>query len=115
MLKLIGYVDGIEISFDFYPPNIFKGIIPKKLNGRYIVQLKAIDEAGNETNTAEVYVYIDFKKMIFKVLDENYKFNIDNNGLGYIEVKDTYNINIIEDKFSFKEVQSQYSYRELVV
>lgn len=114
-MRLAGYVDGIEIAFDFYPPNTYKAIIPKKLNGRYIVQLKAVDEAGNETNLSENYMYIDFQQMIFKILDDKFKFNVDDNNLAYMEVKNIYNSREVYNKFNFKEASNQYSYRELVV
>lgn len=114
-MKLVGYVDGIEISFNFCTPNIYKAVIPKKLNGKYIVQLKVIDDAGNETNSAGNYMYIDFQQMIFKVLGDNFKFNIDNNNLGYVEVNNIYNSREVYNKFNFKEVSNQYSYRELVI
>lgn len=95
-MRLIGHVDGIEISFDFYPPNIFRGIIPKRLNGKYVVELKVIDDAGNENGMTDILVYIDFQNMEFKVLDDKFRFNVD-------------------DRFSYKETQSKYSYRELVM
>ncbi len=95
-MRLIGYVDGVEISFDFYPPNIFRGIIPKRLNGKYVVELKVTDNAGNENGMTDILVYIDFQKMEFKVLDDKFRFNVD-------------------DRFSYKETQSKYSYRELVM
>lgn len=114
-MKLIGYVDGIEVNFDFYPPNIYKAIIAKRLNGRYIVQLKALDDAGNETSSTDTYMYIDFQQMIFKVLGDKFKFNIDYNNLEYEEIKNIYNSKEIDNKFNFKEVHSQYSCRELVL
>lgn len=95
-MRLIGYVDGVEISFDFYPPNIFRGIIPKRLNGKYVVELKVTDNAGNENGMTDILVYIDFQKMKFKVLDESYRF-------------------ATTDKFRFKEVKSQFSFKELIV
>lgn len=96
-MKLVGYVDGIEISFNFCPPNIYEAVIPKRLNGKYIVQLKAIDDAGNETNMADTYMYMDFQQMIFKNLGNKFRFNID------------------DSKFGFKEVSNQYSHKELMI
>ena len=114
-MRLIGYVDGIEVCFDFYPPNIYKAIIPKRLNGRYIVQLTAVDEAGNETNVTDIYMYISFQEMEFKVLDEKFKFNIDENKLSFVEIVGIYDPKVIDDKFYFKEIKSKYSFKELVV
>ena len=86
-MKLIGYIKGVEISFDFHPPNIYKAIIPKQFDGVYIVNLKAIDDAGNENNYADMIVCIDFDKMSFKVLENNLK---------HIKKEENYIFNIIE-------------------
>ena len=94
-MRLKGYVDGVEVSFTFIPPNTFQGVVPKKLNGRYIVQLQLVDEAGNETNNADVYMFIDFQKMQFKVL-EKYKYVENGVNMGYMECT------------------PQYSYREVM-
>lgn len=93
-MKLIGYIDGIEVKFDFYPPNKFKADIPKKKDGTYIIQLIATDDAGNESSLSNIFVYINFSKMIFKVL-EGFKFVEGNENYGFIELK---------NKFSFLEL-----------
>lgn len=113
-MKLVGYIDGIEVNFDFYPPHTFKCTIPKTINGRYIVQLKAVDDAGNETNLTKIYVYIDFKKMDFVILDKIFTFNIDNSDFDYLKIDNLYDFKQLEERFNFMEVNSQYSYRELV-
>lgn len=114
-MKLVGYVDGVEVSFSFYPPNTFKAIIPKRLNGKYIVELKAIDDAGNENGETSIYMYIDFQSMHFKILNEKYMFNIDENNTKFIEVENIYDSIECINEFSFKEIFNQYSYRELVI
>lgn len=86
-MKLIGYLDGVEISFDFYPPNNFKAIIPKSVKGSYIIQLKAIDEAGNETNQSDIYMFIDFQKVIFKELDSKYLWKYKKNEFLCLQIK----------------------------
>lgn len=95
-MKLIGQVNGVEISFDFCPPNSFNAVIPSGLNGTCIIQLKAVDDAGNETNQAGIYMLVDFQKMTFKKLDSNYVNKYENS------------------KFSRMTVSSNYSYKELV-
>lgn len=94
-MKLIGYLDGVEVKFYFYPPNQFKAEIPKKSNGTYIVELKVIDDAGNQTNYSNVLIAINFDKMSFEVLK----------GFNETEINKDYN---------FKELIQEYSYRELV-
>jgi hypothetical protein len=95
-MKLIGYLDGIEVRFDFYSPNIFKAEIPKKMSGMYIIELHAVDEAGNQTNLCNTVVLIDFDKLTFKILDKNFIEKVENKNYG------------------FKELHQEYTYKELM-
>jgi len=95
-MKLIGYVKGVEISFDFHPPNIYKAVIPKQFDGIYIVNLKAVDEAGNENNYADMIVCINFDEKSFKVHENNIKHIKKEEKYVYIELEANYNFNIIE-------------------
>jgi len=112
-MKLIGYIDGVEIRFDFYPPNTFKATIPKKLSGKYIVQLKVIDEAGNEENKADMYVYIDFQNMSFREVGSTYVNKIKDNNLSYIEIKNDYELNE-NNMYESIELNCKYTYKELI-
>lgn len=96
-MKLVGFIDGVEVVFDYFPPNQFKAYIPKRLNGIYNVELKCIDDGGNESGLAGMYIHVDVQKMIFKVLEKL-----------YIEKVDTAN-------FTVKEVSNKYCYRELMI
>ena len=94
-MKLIGYLDGVEAKFNFYPPNTFKAEIPKKMNGIYIVELHAIDDAGNQTNISNIAVLIDFDKLTFKVI---------NSGLIYKESSSEYGYTEFPQEFGYKEL-----------
>jgi hypothetical protein len=115
MIRLIGQVNGVEINFSFYPPDKFEGIIPKMASGKYIVHLKAIDEAGNKTAFTNIFIYIDFQKMEYKVLGPNYSHKEKGKDFDYIEVEGDFKEAEEIDVISFKELQSQFSYKELVI
>lgn len=114
MVNLIGYVEGVEISFDFYPPDTYKGIIPKQIDGRYIVELRAIDEAGNTTGMTNVYILIDFDQLEFKVLSETYSSILE---------KEEYANEIIalfigQDeslKYEYEVMDNGFTYKEVVI
>lgn len=95
-MKFIGYVDGIDVKFDFYPPNIFKAEIPKKKSGIYILELHAIDEAGNETNLSDIFIDIDFQKMSMKLIGDTFSF-----------IKNSEN-------FSYEALKSPFDYKGLI-
>lgn len=95
-MKLVGYADGVEVKFDFYPPNIFKAEIPKKVSGIYLLELHATDDAGNQTNMCDMAVLIDFDKLSFKILDTDILYKTEN------------------EDFEFKELQQEFMSKELI-
>ena len=114
-MKLIGYINGVEVSFDFYPPNTWRATIPTDITGRFVLQLKAIDDAGNSTNNIYVYVYIDFQNMIFKVLDKKFGYKNNSKDYCYGIIDNEYETKYIEDEFIYNKLPQKYSYRKLVV
>lgn len=94
-MKLIGYVDGVEVRFDFYPPSTFKAEIPKQIDGTYIIQLQAVDDAGNKTGYSNIFIEINFDKLTFKVLNPNFTHKLDK-------------------EFEYAELQQEFSYKELM-
>lgn len=101
MIRLLGVVNGVEVSFDFYPPKTFKATIPANLKGMYYLFLKAVDDAGNETNYINLHVLVDFDSLSFKILDKNYNFNVEDRDDNHLEISNDY---------SSKDVQSEFSY-----
>lgn len=114
-MKLIGHVDGVEIRFDFYPPNLFRAIIPKHLTGKYVLELKAIDEAGNYDFKTNIFIHVDFQSMSFRILENKYVFNANEDKLWSIEIKEDFSALQLESNLEYKVIDSPYSYRELVI
>ena len=112
-MKLIGYVGGAEIAFSFCPPNIFKAEIPKNQNGIYIVELHAVDDAGNQTGYTNMFVKIDFQQLKVSILPPNYNFIENGVNLGYKELQSKYDYLTENTGFYAKEF-NKYSYKELI-
>lgn len=114
-MKLLGYIDGVEVRFDFYPPNKWKAVIPKKFTGKYILQLKAVDKAGNESNFSDLFICIDFRNMKVKILGKKYDFI--EKGKEYLSVKldNKQEINTIQDSYIYNEIGVEYAYRLVIV
>lgn len=111
---LVGQVGGVEIKFDFTPPNTFKAEIPKQLNGTYIVQLQAIDDAGNITGYSNIFIKIDFSSMRVKIFDNNYRHLDESKNFTFREI-DFDDIREIDFSYECKELTSQYIVRELIL
>lgn len=112
-MKLIGYIDGVEVNFDFIPPNQFKAIVPRHLDGTYIVELQAEDNAGNCESITDIVVAIDFDKLSFRILDKNYHVNENSKDFSY-KVHQQVFLTMESEVFYFKQLQQQFLYKELV-
>lgn len=74
---LKGNVDGKEILFERTgEDDEWTAVIPASLNGRYVVELLAIDDAGNETYWAKYIVTIDVTKMCVHLVPLEYQTEI---------------------------------------
>jgi hypothetical protein len=137
-MRLIGKVNGVDISFDFYPPNQFRGEVPKNLTGAYIVQLQAVDDGGNTTEYSSIIIKIDFDSFKIEILPSTYieTVNDANYSTGDVqeaeatyqvyEIDNCLNIKTIElvlaeyatsevdSRFSVATVANNYTYKELV-
>lgn len=114
-MKLVGYVDGIEVRFDFYPPNLFKTEIPKQIDGTYILQLHVVDDAGNITSYSNIFVKIDFKQLYMEVLSSNFNFIENGLNMGFKPLDKDFTYKNINNNFDFMLYASDYSYRELMI
>lgn len=101
MIRLIGVVNGAEVAFTFSPPNTFTATIPAILKGKYYVHLKAIDDAGNETNYMNLHVMINFDTMSFKILDNTYNVDVDIEDNNHLELSSEYLNKDIRSEFSY--------------
>lgn len=101
MIRLIGVVNGVEVAFTFSPPNTFTATIPAIIKGTYYVHLKAIDDAGNETNYMNLHVMINFDTLSFKILDNTYNVDVDDIDDNHLEVSSDY---------LSKDIQSEFTY-----
>ena len=106
---------GWRSSLTSIPQMFIRLKIPKKSNGIYIVQLRAIDEAGNEISTVDTFIYLDYQKLEFKVIDSVLVADIMDESLYHIGVKENYSTIILEYIYSFKEVESEYLLKELII
>lgn len=57
--RLVGNINGEQIIFNRVEGDRWETTIPQSLNGAYIVELTATDEAGNEAFCARYVIVID--------------------------------------------------------
>jgi hypothetical protein len=113
-MRLIGCVDGVEISFDFHPPSTFTAEIPRQIDGTYIVQLQAIDDAGNVTNYSNIFVLINFNALKFQILESPFGFIYNGPGLAYRSIEPDLDAIVVECTIKTREMTG-FIYREVAV
>lgn len=59
VVKLTGNINGDAVIFERIQGDEWEATVPASLNGVYIVDLLAVDEAGNETYWAKYILTID--------------------------------------------------------
>ena len=67
VIRLEGKVQGQDVIFNRVQGDEWETIIPPSLNGVYIVELKAYDDAGNMAYTARYILTIDLTSIHAKV------------------------------------------------
>ena len=67
VVKLIGTINGDEVVFKKEEGDMWKATIPKNLNGEYVIELQAYDEAGNMGYMAKYIMTIDVGKLYLKL------------------------------------------------
>lgn len=112
-MTLIGWVNGVWISFKETASNLYVATIPKNLNGRYIIALKAIDDAGNISNFVKTYVYIDFNHMVFKLVDDPFEYGVNKQIQDFIQIEDDQTFLENDSVHIDIEFHDIYSYKEL--
>ena len=67
VVKVWGSVNGYDIVFVPQGDDIWIRQVPPAEDGEYIVDLYAVDEAGNQAYTATILFTVDSKHLIFTV------------------------------------------------
>lgn len=67
VVRLEGKVQGQDVIFDRVQGDDWETVIPPSLNGVYIVELTAYDDAGNMAYTARYILTIDLTSIHAKV------------------------------------------------
>lgn len=113
-MQLIGYIDGIEVNFDFIPPDKFTAEIPKKMSGVYIVELHAIDAAGNTSSYSNIFIKIDFQNLKVEMLQLNYDHKNNNEENKFNELECEFRSLELKNPYTCNEILS-FNYKELIL
>lgn len=72
VVKLIGKVDNVDIIFTKAMGDDWEAVVPYDLDGEYIVELTAIDEAGNMSYVTKYLFIVNTSQLCVKLLPLSY-------------------------------------------
>lgn len=104
VVRVIGNVDGIEIVFGRTEAGHWVSSVPYDLDGEYVIEVTAIDEAGNEAYSAEMLFIVDLKTLKTELKPLNFTTII---------YRD--NSEELSDVYKFIKLEENYTYRILPI
>lgn len=99
--KMIGKIDGQDIIFTRTANDDWRCVIPSQLDGKYVIELKAYDEAGNMLYITDILFTVDKTSLAVK-------FEFTHFDLGFIE---TYEYKLVDDGFHLKMLDFEFHNR----
>lgn len=104
IVKMVGQADGAEIIFRLNDERDWIATIPKDLDGEYVVEIKAYDEAGNQAYASSMLFIVDPATLEVQVIPINYAYKT-------LEHEDFNNKTVISE-FVYHEVRNSFEFKE---
>ncbi|MEC1744105.1 PF13754 domain-containing protein [Schinkia azotoformans] len=93
IVKIVGQVDGEDIIFSLNPDGDWIATVPKALDGEYVVEVKAYDEAGNMSYSSSMLFTVDPATLEVEFIPLQYAYKTFEN--------DPYSKKIIVSEFAY--------------
>lgn len=104
IVRMVGNVDGNQIIFGKDGDGLWAASIPRDIDGEYIVDVTAYDEAGNEAYSASMLFIVDPYTLEVKMLPLTFT---------NVGVKENYYDTIERSDFVPIEIDSSFTYNDL--
>ncbi|WP_458412790.1 PF13754 domain-containing protein [Schinkia sp. CFF1] len=105
IVKIVGHVDSVEIIFRLNTEGDWIATIPKDLDGEYVVEVNAYDEAGNMSYASSMLFVVDPSTLKVEFVPLSYAYKtIDD---------EVYSEKILVSDFAYYEVKSSFNFKEL--
>ena len=97
--KVIGKVDGQEVVYERSEGDKWTVTVPCDLDGVYVIEVTAYDEAGNIAYCTKMLLIVDPETLCVSLQPYDYLCNI---------VPDEYRVDAIPDRYSVEAMDSYY-------
>lgn len=101
---IVGKVDGAEIIFRKDSNGSWNATVPRDLDGEYIVEVKAYDEAGNQAYSASMLFIVDPATLQVNMIPLNFAYRF---------LDEKFNEKMIVSEFAYREVKSDFDFKKV--
>lgn len=109
--RMVGIVDGKEIIFRKDSGSLWTAAVPLDLDGEYIVEVRAFDEAGNEAYSTNMLFIVDPSTLDVKIIPLDYAYNIQDPDIKQETNISNYVYYAINSDYRFTEITEKYTFR----
>ena len=99
VVKVSGKIDGKEVIFERAEWDQWNVAVPYDLDGMYVVELTAENDAGNIAYCTKMLLIVDPETLCVSLQPYDYVFDI---------VPDEYRVDVIPDRYSVEAMEDDY-------
>ena len=97
--KVIGKVDGQEVIYERAEGDLWNVTVPLDLDGMYVIEVTAYDEAGNITFCTKMLLIVDPETLCVRLQPYDYMVDIIQDGYGVSLIPDQYRVDTLTDEY----------------
>ncbi|WP_461809821.1 PF13754 domain-containing protein [Faecalimonas sp.] len=95
IVKLIGKVDGKEVIFERKYGDIWEAIVPYDLDGMYVVEIVAFNDAGTQVYRTKMLLIVDPSTLCISLIPCEYEIDVLLEEYTVDDVTEEYGIEVI--------------------
>ena len=106
--KVIGKVDGQEVIYERAEGDLWNVTVPLDLDGMYVIEVTAYDEAGNITFCTKMLLIVDPETLCVRLHPYDYMVDIIQDGYGVSLIPDQYRVDTLTDEYKVTAQCEEY-------
>lgn len=106
--KVIGKVDGQEVVYERSDGDKWTVTVPCDLDGMYVIEVTAYDEAGNIAYCTKMLLIVDPETLCVRLQPYDYMVDIIQDGYGVSLIPDQYRVDTLTDEYKVTAQCEEY-------
>jgi hypothetical protein len=108
VVKMTGRIDSVEIVFSLSETGAWIATVPPDIYGEFVVEVTALDEAGNAAYSTAMLFTVDIGDLSFSVIPLSYAYKVSGEGFSKVEVQSDYTFYAVNSHFGYAELPPNF-------